>query len=72
MPDEKKSADAQAPSSGRVSLQTPQPRSEEEARVWAILDRALKETKTKRKEQLEAEVIGSDILNLRLKSSARH
>ena len=68
MPDKKKTVVAHVPGSGHVSTQPLKPQSDEEARVWEILDRARQETKAKRMEQLEAEVIGADILNLRLKS----
>ena len=52
-----------------VTLQgeQPKPRSKEEADVWAILELARQQVKKRVKEELQGEVVGSDILNLRLK-----
>ena len=47
----------------------PKPRSKEEAHVWAILERARQQVKPRVKQELQGEVVGEDILNLRLKAS---
>ena len=46
------------------------PRSEDEARAWAILERARQQMKPRVKVELEGEVVSADILTLRLKSHA--
>ena len=43
------------------------PRSVEEARVWEVLEEARKQVKHIVKREMEAEVITSDVLNIRLK-----
>jgi hypothetical protein len=48
----------------------PKPRSKEEADVWAILERARQQVKPRIKQELQGEVVGADILNLRLKAIA--
>ena len=57
-----------APRTGSESGNQPQPRSKEEAAVWAVLDEARQQTKPRVKRELQGEVVGADILNLRLKS----
>jgi len=44
-----------------------QPRSAEEAKVWEILEEARQRVKPIVKKEKEAEVLTSDLLNLRLK-----
>jgi hypothetical protein len=69
MPAKKRSVSAVA---RRFVAQRPKGQSRKEVRVWKIFEVAQKETKAKRMEQRDAEVIGAEILNLRLKSAARH
>ena len=45
-----------------------QPRSPEEAKVWDILEQARQKVKPIVKREKEAEVLTSDLLNLRLKA----
>jgi hypothetical protein len=45
-----------------------QPRSEQEARVWEILEEARQKVKPIVKKEKEAEVLTSDLLSLRLKA----
>lgn len=47
--------------------QKPRPHSPEEARVWQILDQARQNVKPIVKKEKEAEVLTSELLNLRLK-----
>jgi len=44
------------------------PRSEQEARVWALFEEARQNVKSRAIRELEGELIGEDILNLRLKA----
>lgn len=46
----------------------PQPSSTEEERVWRILEQARQNVKQVAKRELEGEIIGSDVLNLRLRA----
>jgi len=57
-----------APEQHRTApLKPQQPRSAEEAKVWEILEEARQRVKPIVKKEKEAEVLTSDLLNLRLK-----
>jgi hypothetical protein len=44
------------------------PRSEQEARVWALFEEARQKVKARVIRELEGEAVGEEILNLRLKA----
>lgn len=46
-----------------------EPRSEDERRVWEIVEQARQEVKPLAKKELEVEVVSSDLLNSRLRAS---
>jgi len=54
--------------SGKELGNQPQPRSEEEAAVWAILDESRQRIKPRVNKELQGEMVGTDILNLRLRA----
>ena len=64
MVDQPESREGTSPSSGTDPAR---PRSSEEARVWEVLEEARQQVKHIVKREMEAEVITSDILNIRLK-----
>jgi hypothetical protein len=43
------------------------PRSEEEAKVWALFEEAKRNVRSRVAKELEGELVGEEILNLRLK-----
>lgn len=47
------------------------PRSEEEKRVWEVLEQARQNVKSVVKKELEAEIVTSELFNLRLRTPAR-
>jgi hypothetical protein len=48
----------------------PQPRSKEEAAAWAVLDQARQQIKPRVEQELQGEVVGADILDLRFRLAA--
>lgn len=67
MTDETVRPDPVSSQTGNEQGNQPQPRSKEEAAVWAVLDQARQHIKPRVKQELQGEVVGTDILNLRLK-----
>ncbi len=47
------------------------PRSEEEKQVWEVLEQARQNVKSVVKKELEAEIVTSELFNLRLRNPAR-
>ncbi len=47
------------------------PRSEEEKQVWAALEQARQSVKSVVKKELEAEIVTSELFNLRLRNESR-
>ena len=47
------------------------PRSEEEKQVWEVLEQARQNVKSVVKKELEAEIVTSELFNLRLRTPAR-
>jgi hypothetical protein len=48
-----------------------QPRSEEEKKIWAALEQARQNVKAVVKKEMDAEIVTSELLNLRLRTPAR-
>ena len=47
------------------------PRSEEEKRIWEVLEQARQNVKSVVKKELEAEIVTSELFNLRLRNPSR-
>jgi hypothetical protein len=61
--------DRQAESNGREGEL--KPRSEEEKQVWEVLEQARQDVKSVVKKELEAEIVTSELFNLRLRNPSR-
>jgi hypothetical protein len=61
--------DSASAESKSETTRAPKPRSEKEARVWALFEEARQKVKSRVIRELEGEAVGEEILNLRLKAN---